>query len=1205
MVKHYYVELDGQQFGPYELEQMKSFGLMPNVLVYSTQSEEWAHAESYPELADYVVPIREESFDVYNATYYLKLDDEVYGPLSLSELSFLDIAPDSMLSVDDMNTWQSAGQIKDLLPTLDSLTERISAGGPELDHSFDASVLEEVIEEQEAEILSLKKELENNQRRLSEDAETISDLPVYDLSVNGAIKYRQIEVDTVSFVKSNAYIVEDTKAVYKKVFPSAEAEKTYYITEYSKFIESIKSTIGIVIERLKGVQSSYENDLLLLENSAKMAHVNCINNSRQEEKQLIDTINHQIESLKNHNDIDVTIDSLKHTLLSRKREIAAKYESCQSEELSKIASVKRDVHQSFASLRKNIISIIRTLYDEGRNHFEKYFDALYETSKSDISMWSTLKDKGSMPSSFITVGSRKYEYDILGEDVIIEEHCYVELLNNRNLIIRHSNESKSQAHSIVNSLIGRMLASSSPGKVNVAMIDADEMDGTCDVFKFLNRNIFQILVRPEDIRKYLDEKERHIGNIIQNMLLGPIKSLYDYNQVKENKEPYHVVVVEDFPVGVSSESLYLLNKILKNGVRAGVNVILLINEDKINYSEDTRKAYNSCNINVLEQNCTVYDLTKAETGGQIQFDAFTDEHLRKIVQYVNSGVEVRKEEAVLFADYMISQSEWWTRRSAKYIEIPFGVSEDRQVQKLKITQESGQNSAVVIGIPGSGKSVFLHALICNAAINYSPDELNMYLIDFSGVEFNSYALHDLPHARVIAPEAEREFGLSILNELVEEGARRMELCRNNDVSNIVDLKAKNPSLYIPRLLVIIDEFQKIFEIENDLISREANAKIHTIIQEFRKFGINLILATQKLPSAAILPKDLIANRVVFKSSPADLSALISLSTSEKIPQLHTGECIYNSESGSPFDNHKVQGFLVTKADIDRLLTQISGFADTMHYQRKYPMSVFRGNDLPEFRSRRVVRSHQIQYELPESVGVYLGESISIHETDVCAVLRKESSKNILIIGGEPDVAQRIAYHATLSATTAHTDHSATFVILNFMRREDSLNNEIQDVFDSLPFSSQVVSKAAEVLASLNAIKEEIDERRKDEERLQNHIYLSIYAFQLARMFDRGGRRGDDVSECGSVLDYILKNGPGVGVFTILQCDNLDNLIRIGNPLSCFAYRVALQMTENDSNKIVGSSAASKLFVFNRPSSVFRAYFRDNNRNVNIKFKPYK
>ena len=136
------------------------------------------------------------------------------------------------------------------------------------------------------------------------------------------------------------------------------------------------------------------------------------------------------------------------------------------------------------------------------------------------------------------------------------------------------------------------------------------------------------------------------------------------------------------------------------------------------------------------------------------------------------------------------------------------------------------------------------------------------------------------------------------------------------------------------------------------------------------------------------------------------------------------------------------------------------------------MVVFRGNDLPEFRNRRVARCHQIPSSMPESVGIYLGESISIHETDICAILRKESANNILILGGEPHVAQRIAYYATISASTAHTDQSATFVTLNFMRREDTLNEELQSVFESLPFSSQIVSKTAEIVESLTAIKEE-------------------------------------------------------------------------------------------------------------------------------------
>ena len=1205
MNTHYFVELDGQQFGPYELEQMKTFGLMPNVQVYSTLSEEWAPVESYPELVDFIAhdDNSNDDVDIYNATYYLRLGEDNYGPYSLPELSFLDIEANSLLSIDNMNSWLHASEINGLLSAIDLLAEEDNNAATPMVDTPNTDELEEIIEEQEAEIVQLKDQLSRLQNKLDDAIDVEPDTPVYDMSIDSVPKYGELCNELCVLIQNTIQAADGQKIIYQKVFPTIELEKQYYIEEYSKFINSLKQVLGIVTEKALRIQSSFENDIMLLDNSAQATHRKCIKESNEEERALIETINQQIESIKNSKNVDIAIASLKATLSTRRAEIIAKYKKIQAEELEKIAVKKREVKQAYESLQRDILVAIKNAYSSGQSYYEAYFNHLYETSKADMSLWDSIDDKGTMPSSLVMVGKKEHRFAILGENITISENCYVELLNNQNLIIRHNNNTKQKAHQVVNSLVGRLMASSSPGKLNVAMIDAEEMDGTCDVFKFLNRNIFQILARPEDIRKYLDEKERHIGNIIQNLLLGSVKSLYDYNQAKENKEPYHVIVIEDFPIGFNSESISLLQKILKNGVRAGVNVIMLVNEDKIDSSEDTRKAYNSSNMGQLERICSVYDLTK--NNELIDFDSFTEEHLRKIVQYVNSGVEIRKEEAILFADYMTNQSEWWQRRSAKYIEIPFGVSEDRQIQKLKITQESGQNSAVVIGIPGSGKSVFLHALICNAAINYSPDELNMYLIDFSGVEFNSYALHNLPHARVIAPEAEREFGLSILNELVEEGARRMELCRNNDVSNIVDLKAKNPSLHIPRLLVIIDEFQKIFEIENDLISREANAKIHTIIQEFRKFGINLVLATQKLPSSSILPKDLIANRVVFKSSPADFSSLISLPINGKVPQLHTGECIYNSESGSPYDNHKVQGFLVTKTDIDKLLNQISEFSDTSHYQREHDMVVFRGNDLPEFRNRRVARCHQIPSSMPESVGIYLGESISIHETDICAILRKESANNILILGGEPHVAQRIAYYATISASTAHTDQSATFVTLNFMRREDTLNEELQSVFESLPFSSQIVSKTAEIVESLTAIKDEIDERRKDEERPQDHIYLSIYAFQLARMFDKGGRRGDDVSESGMLLDYILKNGPAVGVFTIMQCDNWDNLSRIGNPLSSFTYRVALQMTENDSNKIVGSSIASKLFVFNRPSSVFRAYFRDNNRNINIKFKPYK
>ena len=49
---------------------------------------------------------------------------------------------------------------------------------------------------------------------------------------------------------------------------------------------------------------------------------------------------------------------------------------------------------------------------------------------------------------------------------------------------------------------------------------------------------------------------------------------------------------------------------------------------------------------------------------------------------------------------------------------------------------------LIAGKTGSGKSTLLHALITNAALRYSPDEVELYLIDFKkGVEFKIYAAH--------------------------------------------------------------------------------------------------------------------------------------------------------------------------------------------------------------------------------------------------------------------------------------------------------------------------------------------------------------------------------------------------------------------------------------------------------------------------------
>ena len=765
-------------------------------------------------------------------------------------------------------------------------------------------------------------------------------------------------------------------------------------------------------------------------------------------------------------------------------------------------------------------------------------------------------------------------------------------------------------------LILRILLSMRMELVKVSIVDMD-FGASFPTISAITNPLFknEIIYRPEDVSRLIDDLTTEIGTANRNFM-GRCSNIEAFNKdAGEKALPYHFVFIDDFPSGFTAQSIDTLLRLIDNGNAARAGIKLFINY----YSQN--QAPRDFDLKRFEKNCAWitndnnsieflnWSLKKTTRLKPI-LDLSITEKAFEYVEFLNKITPVEEasndDEVLKLSDYLGKKMDWWSKKSGNLMEIPFGLTSSKKIESLRITQESGQNSALVIGIPGSGKSVFLHTIITYASILYSPEELNMYLIDFSGVEFNTYALNQLPHAKVIAPEAEREFGLSVLRGLVEEGTRRMNLCREHDVSNIVDLRETTPQLKVPRLLVIIDEFQKFFEIENDSISRESSSMIHTIIQEFRKFGINLILATQKLSgTGSVLPKDLIANRVLFKCAPSDFTTLISLPLGDRVPQLTTGSCIYNSDSGSPDANTIVKTFFANKSERDGILSAINDCLKERGITGVNDTIVFRSAELPDVQDRRKRPEHTVRVEYPVEVGIYFGESIAIEDYDVYARLVPESNNNILIIGKEIEVAEQIELNSALLAMDAHTDGHASFRFLNFMRQATNpLYTAPQEYFADGPFDSIFASKQTEVNAVLTDLKTIIEERTQLEEQHHN-IYLFIFDFQSGRMFDRGGRRGDDVSEEGQILDFILKRGPQVNVFTILQTDNLDSLSRINSSLTVFEHKVALQMEENESNRIIGSSVANKLHIMNRPSSKYRAYYCDKSMNILTKFKPYK
>lgn len=1211
MEKEYFIKINNENLGPYTLAHLCKSGISEKTFVSVPQDNTgWRMAKDIPELQRYTVSegtITLENLET--SSFYLREGTEIRGPYSLEELSILGIEPNSFVGINNPNRWYYAESVTGLLPLL---AQVFQAQMRNAQHSMDR---------------------EPNSNNTSEELFYVSldgeNFGPYNMA--GLKGFGLFESTLVRKVNEDLWRRADTLPELQGHLVSEEPTSDNVSSQQvdsspnTNNVEFQNPTMYDMTEDFNTVYEGFKSRILALSSSQKDAlQTSRVNNPTRYSEEVFEMAllqyNHAFTSISNtlqqiqnqcnefEKKFNEDIQALNNLYL-HKTVVSPQLhqQGIDYQEVAEIDKRKNLVHEKYENAKSDILQGVRESIETFYRKNPPVFIDRYEIATTTEEIWHDLVKKAGDVQKRFYVGNQRYNYSIFGENIKLLQRKYPQFLNGANLILHYDGDDKQQCLDIVNTLIGRAMMCIPSGGLQLAMIDTNEMNGTSEEWKRLNRNVFRVSSRSADVLKMLDETVLHIEHIIQNLLKGH-STLAEYNMGKENQEPYRLLVIEDFPIGIPMEGINNLKKIFKNGIRAGVTVILMVNEDEIKRSEDALKAYRTLGLEQLKDNTTQLYWPKEEQDERnvkqnMIYNVLPETILRQIVNSVNKGFEVKTETVMNLSDYLPDRKEWWTGTSASMVEIPFGMSTTKNISQLRITQESGQNSAIVIGIPGSGKSVFLHSVIVDAAVKYSPEELQMYLLDFSGVEFNTYANHKLPHARVIAPEAEREFGLSVLRELKEEGARRMTLCRENDVTSIVQYRKKNPNAVMPRLLVIIDEFQKIFEIENDAISKEANSIIHIIIQEYRKFGINLLLATQRIPSSAVLPRDLIANRVVFKSAPNDFSALISWQ-GNMMPNLRTGQCIYNAESGAAYANEQAQGFYIPLNEVEKIVDELNEKAHSQGLDNK-KLIVFRGNDQPDFKDHRLPKKYMVVQDIPEEVPVLLGQSIAISDTDVCAIFRKESSNNLLVIGGDKDVAQKLILHASLSATLSHTDDNAQFFLFNFMRPTDPQYQMPTEFFAGMPFPISLIEKVSEVKDALVTIKNEIEARKQDENRALTHIYLSFFAFQLGRVFDRGGRRGDDVSEEGQLLDFILKQGPSYGIFTLLQVDKIDGVTRIGTPLTAFRHRVVMQISENESTKLMDSPLANRLFVMNRPSSKFRAFYRDQDKNVTIKFKPYK
>ena len=233
------------------------------------------------------------------------------------------------------------------------------------------------------------------------------------------------------------------------------------------------------------------------------------------------------------------------------------------------------------------------------------------------------------------------------------------------------------------------------------------------------------------------------------------------------------------------------------------------------------------------------------------------------------------------------------------------------------------HNILISGAAGKGKSNLIEVMIHSLCTRYSPSELELFLLDFKdGLTFKPYASFAdstwLPHARMLGLESDRDVGLAVLKDLESERRRRAVMFGDSSagVHDFESYRKLNPDKQLPRIVLIIDEYQKLFDI-NDEISDEAASLLENLVRQGRACAIHIILASQSITGAAgLLGKDerIYAQfpvRIGLQNTVSESFSLFGIGNDAAAKLRVRGEAIINVNYGAIDSNQK---FTVAYAD---------------------------------------------------------------------------------------------------------------------------------------------------------------------------------------------------------------------------------------------------------------------------------------------------
>jgi len=318
--------------------------------------------------------------------------------------------------------------------------------------------------------------------------------------------------------------------------------------------------------------------------------------------------------------------------------------------------------------------------------------------------------------------------------------------------------------------------------------------------------------------------------------------------------PYYILFVED-------ESLLegeLIHKyIYSKDQKLGFTTVLM--------AERCADLPNACECIIQndEEYKGIFNVKSGRNSGlTVQFDDMNAEALARIAKML-TNIEVNEVEiggeipsAITFFEmYGVTTLQelnvlerWKKNRTYDNMRALIGIKSGGQPCYLDLHEKYHGPHGLVAGTTGSGKSETLQTYMLSLALNFSPDDIGFFIIDYKGGGMGNL-FSGLPH---VLGQISNLSGNQIHRAMVSiksENLRRQRVFNENGVNNINAYtrlyKNGEAKLPVPHLFIIIDEFAELKREEPDFMR-----ELISVAQVGRSLGVHLILATQK-PSGIV------------------------------------------------------------------------------------------------------------------------------------------------------------------------------------------------------------------------------------------------------------------------------------------------------------------------------------------------------------------